>query len=491
MSRQNPPVVEPAIVLKPLSTIDATACEPIRLGGLPQLPPEIDWPRSKHGPLHFFAQIDLARLPRQVETAGHVAAMPDFPSAGSVFVFLPLNSDRIYEEPSAVVRYTTADVSELPERELPKDIPSLAASDHVHPDGIAPCKTKLIRQFAIPLPYLSARAENPLWRNLQRGDPDTDLSARDAAHALQEASLASVLGPPPVSAKPGKRAHLLPPQSYFGKHNIPEPERFLWSWELIFRWSKEFLRLCLNETLQELYRYRDLEPERDDIRSIIRAFRSKRTAVKKRTHTPKGGALPLNWIMRMIRNGPRRRQSFDVQATGWLKVSSNARGFVPEWVKHRFVILLREILNATTQEDAVSDLQMLAGFKGQLWVNHHNVAGQAITAFENALAKMGPRAIHPKSKEQLWLERLIQQTTIPTQPTGGNFGGGNMPLQMFGAGFLMQSAAVDHAQDVLLLQIGDPFGIALNLSALVQIWIHPADLGHGDFNRIVATVEFD
>lgn len=51
-----------------------------KLGGYPELPPELDWPTAREGPLAFIAQLDLA----EVRAAGGPEWLP---SAGFLFVF--------------------------------------------------------------------------------------------------------------------------------------------------------------------------------------------------------------------------------------------------------------------------------------------------------------------------------------------------------------------------------------------------------------------
>ena len=67
-----------------------------------------------------------------------------------------------------------------------------------------------------------------------------------------------------------------------------------------------------------------------------------------------------------------------------------------------------------------------------------------------------------------------------------------MPLQMFGYGYNLQNAAVEHIDDVLLLQLGDAFGTAIDFSgqgAVLQLWVSPEDLAAGRFYAVTATLE--
>lgn len=60
---------------------------PSRLGGLPALPPDINWPRQSQlgAPLHFLGQIDLSQLP--TTPLDDTRNAPVLPSTGFLFFF--------------------------------------------------------------------------------------------------------------------------------------------------------------------------------------------------------------------------------------------------------------------------------------------------------------------------------------------------------------------------------------------------------------------
>jgi uncharacterized protein YwqG len=69
-----------------------------KLGGLPTLPPDIDWPR--HGqagtPLHFLSQIELSSLP---PTPLHNApGAPTLPKRGLLFFFADMVEEMLWGE---------------------------------------------------------------------------------------------------------------------------------------------------------------------------------------------------------------------------------------------------------------------------------------------------------------------------------------------------------------------------------------------------------
>jgi uncharacterized protein YwqG len=108
-----------------------------KLGGLPALPPEVEWPR--HGesgtPLHFLAQIDLSRLPRTpLDGASDAPALPD---RGMLFFFADMVEEMLWADnggPFATTRVIFADRAG-PERAPPDDIPEILHGDGEHAGG--------------------------------------------------------------------------------------------------------------------------------------------------------------------------------------------------------------------------------------------------------------------------------------------------------------------------------------------------------------------
>ncbi len=87
---------------------------------------------------------------------------------------------------------------------------------------------------------------------------------------------------------------------------------------------------------------------------------------------------------------------------------------------------------------------------------------------------------------------ILGQTTLPPpREDGHNFGDSSrVPIQMFGAGYLMQHAAVEHADKVLLFQLSEGFGLPVKLHhGILQVWIAPEDLAAGRFDTAFSTAE--
>lgn len=98
-----------------------------RLGGLPTLPPGMEWPR--HGesgtPLHFLAQIDLSRLPPT--PLDGAAGAPALPRTGLLFFFADMVEEILWGDnggPFATTRVVFADRAGA-ERAPPDDIPDI------------------------------------------------------------------------------------------------------------------------------------------------------------------------------------------------------------------------------------------------------------------------------------------------------------------------------------------------------------------------------
>jgi len=89
-----------------------------RLFGRPNLPAGVDWPTSADGPLAFVAQLDLGNLPK-IHGLG-------LPCSGSLFFFFcgVVPHEKSKERERFRVLYFDRPLTEFPERNFPKDLPS-------------------------------------------------------------------------------------------------------------------------------------------------------------------------------------------------------------------------------------------------------------------------------------------------------------------------------------------------------------------------------
>jgi uncharacterized protein YwqG len=103
-----------------------------KLGGLPTLPPGIEWPRQLQSgtPLHFLAQIDLSHLPPT--PLERVRKAPALPKAGLLFFFADMVEEMLWDDNGgafATTRVIFADHTG-PERSPPDGTPHMG-----HPFG--------------------------------------------------------------------------------------------------------------------------------------------------------------------------------------------------------------------------------------------------------------------------------------------------------------------------------------------------------------------
>ena len=163
-----------------------------KLGGLPTLAPELDWPRQTETgtPLHFLAQLDLSRLPPT--PLQDAPGSPALPRTGLLFFFADMVEEMLWQEnggPFATTRVLYAGRAG-PERDPPHDIPDVMhgfgepaggfrSGISVYPE--MPLEPHVIDTFAGVEPYPGASDPNAV-----------------AAHAVMIESIERAVGPLPV-----------------------------------------------------------------------------------------------------------------------------------------------------------------------------------------------------------------------------------------------------------------------------------------------------
>ncbi|SMX45283.1 DUF1963 domain-containing protein [Actibacterium lipolyticum] len=498
MRPENPPEALPALAIRPLPSTALTGSEPYMLGGRPQLPAELEWPSDvARRPMHFFAQIDLVKMPRSLTVGARSYDMPEMPERGTLFVFLPLWDDTIYEAPARIL-FTQRDVASLPEVAPPDGTPNLTqnAFRHVDKEGVSPCGRELVRQYAQSLPFLSIDAESPQLHAIQRGELDTKPELKDLAHDLQEASLMKALNAarlrpldePADQPVPPKLLNLFP-REILRRHKITQKHL---DWQFIFNWSKEFLRRCNIMTTDYLNEMADVGEDDPD---LARAFSLLENTQKKQAqvyYEPKSSPT-----LTLLYGLPKVSKPFDVQAMKWRELAKNAKGPVPEFALKRFAETLCEF--ERNYGDGDPDLPLRVDFLDKLVVGHQNHAGHALVIAKDAFSyavKLADERFQAEYRsediQRAWDKRAISETrpraayaAMTTQSTGA------LPFQMFGAGGMIQSAASERKDQVLLLQIGDSFGTPVRFApdGLFQLWIDPRDLAKGCFDHVEAKFE--
>lgn len=110
----------PALLLNKMPTRDTPGAPGCWLGGLPNLPPELEWPWCRQQgkdvvPMHFVAQIDLSQIPRD-------PSFPEMPETGTLFFFMTKAAHHVLDFPDSLCRvfYIAGDVSQFPLREMPE-----------------------------------------------------------------------------------------------------------------------------------------------------------------------------------------------------------------------------------------------------------------------------------------------------------------------------------------------------------------------------------
>ena len=167
-----------------------------KLGGLPTLPADIDWPRQHQSgtPLHFLAQVDLSQLPpTPVERFG----TPPLPKSGLLLFFADMVEEMQWGGnggPFATTRVVFANQTG-PECSPPDDMPDILHGFGERAGGFktgisiyphATLEPHVIDTFGGIDPY-----------------PDSEDTYAAAAQAAMVASIERAIGPLPVFSGPG------------------------------------------------------------------------------------------------------------------------------------------------------------------------------------------------------------------------------------------------------------------------------------------------
>jgi uncharacterized protein YwqG len=168
-----------------------------KLGGLPALPPGVEWPRQgqTRTPLHFLAQIDLSHLPPT--PLERTRRAPSLPKSGLLFFFADMVEEMLWGEnggPFATTRVIFTDHAGA-EREPPDDIPDiLHAFGKI--DGGFRTGIKVYPDAALEPHAIDTFGDIETW-------PSPDDSYAAAAESAMIASIERAIGALPVFEGPG------------------------------------------------------------------------------------------------------------------------------------------------------------------------------------------------------------------------------------------------------------------------------------------------
>ncbi|MDJ0994568.1 MAG: DUF1963 domain-containing protein [Dinoroseobacter sp.] len=475
--------LETALLLRPLPRSMWNGDEPMRFGGKPRLPQDVAWPRDETGhPLHFIVEIDLSRLPR--DAAGYPT--PDLLAQGSLFLFLPLDFDRLYSEKPGRLVFTPDDVSTLPECDPPSDLGDIGTMDpnHVHEDGTTEDGRLLVRQKAEVLQFRSERAINRL------AEPDGGAwkraNQRHQAAVLQALKEARTF----PGDDPEKLAPFLKIPLSFRQYLHRLRARHL-DWEFIFDWSKDFFERCQHETLGHLY---DMQKAGVQPKRVAWAIRSIQKTLDKVGGARFAQGRKPNFYNFFAPVSVAR--AFDWQARRWMALSRFRTGALSPETLDLFVDMLIEIDRRANQKDEAGEpLGLRAGLLYYRVKGHGLRSDWTRTMARNALRHACDRAVtrEPQqaegvSKDELWDRRIVE---AQNQLVGSKASREVMPFQMFGLGYDYGSLHPKRDDDVLLFQFGEGFGLPLETGQdpVLQIWIKRDDLAAGRFDRVDYTLD--
>lgn len=452
MPRDFPPIAEPAIKL--VRSVSNTEPTLYQFGGLPRLPDNVEWPCDESGTsLHFFAEIDLSAVPRSMEQADQILDFPNLPETGTMFVFLALDGERnlngLY---SCAVRYTPDTVDRLPETPCPHDLPSMTKGE-VSPivsRTAAKSNQFLEREFRSPENYLSFRAENPLWRNMERDSlSPQEMYERDLAYAqqLNALNIEYPLPAPPEPADP--RLERVPDlaREWF------EQGGYEWTWSEVESWSADLV--C------EIYSFISDRICPSDLQRRMELYKLGKSI--------KLGAYRSTAFSWLQRRKLRPANEIDAKLQNLLFHACRQKGdVIPDAEKTDFLAFLSEI------EGWKGDPTELRLKYTSERISKDDVRAVCVSVFEN------------------WAHAHLQVGEDRT-PAVINFGEDDRAAQitqMFGLGYLMQNAAVEHEDKVLLLQITDVAGVKFSrIDGIYQIWIAHEALAAGHFEKAFGTME--
>jgi hypothetical protein len=395
----------PAILLRPSAPADPEARS--WFGGLPRLPPELEWPEIEGRPLSFLAELDLADAPRVEDSL--------LPAEGVLYVFARLDLEEDVGESGRVrVLYHPGSVAGLPERAPPPGLPRLDAGSLYHPfawleddEPLARIDAKhsiAMQAFTSYDPYFPPPDEQEEWNDTQSAEYE------DAVFELSQEALGP--GPEPVAGF----------SDFGGARDADWPQ----SWRYVEHAARGLVFL--------LTRY---------------------STYSRASWPPSGLAL-----------------------------SSALTGEAGEWRAR-----------AAADPDSALPRDHFERFRAW-WASVQSRSDAVRQASDGASFSIGGRveAIALQSARVAFLQTCSMGGDVPEAVAVRFRAATRRPEthQMLGYGVSAQEGPLEHAEDVLLLQIsGDSTLSAFNTGCVLHLWIRPEELAARRFDRVTATFECD
>ncbi|WP_416882313.1 DUF1963 domain-containing protein [Marivita sp.] len=494
----------PGLFLRPRPSNLGGSGAAVTLGGKPQLPEDYDWPEG----LVFYAQVNLDLVPRRFEHDGKSYALEQLPEHGTLFFFLPLFGDFVYQGDARVI-YVPHDVSHLPEREPPDSLGDLREEEFnwsvywIDTVGLSPCGRLLYRHYADLLPFLTVRWIDGLSTHLGTISKE-DLSA---INALSKNLVAQALDQSPLP-EPMDRYHLYAPQmdTRFW-WDFPILDKGLFGWNFIFEWSKQFQIESLVLGLKHGKRYLAQVGDNEQLRILLGVFEENRRTVKAAEYNKPGLA---GWKTKFVKPMIPEGGKFDTRAKKWMTYAQSRTGNVPVETARRFFEFLQEINTFLADEGEHIGIDAIDS-----WIIGHDKDSRttqelAKTALQTAMKRVATHKdrdrtsgarVRRMSEDKMkacrdpelvaayWDSKLYAETQIFGEEVDQFYRTPLEPPQLLGAPVCIQSQVDDiAAQNVLLLQITYGFGTQVEApDGSIQLWIKPEDLKNRIFDRVEYT----
>lgn len=443
-------------------------------GGAPRLPENLQWPAA----CHFFAQIDLGSLPHDVTQNGVRRDLPQFNRRGTLFVFLPLQGDYLYDQ-NAVILYSPEDTRDLPERTPSKTTPVIDdEAQFVDYRQVSRCGRMLPRKHAKPEGFLSHSNINPFETE---NTPAARHKAESAyAEALAPYGIDYYVGADFPFAEAMKTTPFTPRRQALTECAARSGPLFLepsyeWTWQSIFDLSKTVAAGCFDLAIAEVAE--DAPTGRDG--RISQKFVAKMEA--KRTAMLGGNIFGPTSFWQRFRFGsgglPRSGGMVDDQFEDWVAVARiNKNKPLTNEVRTAFRKLLEDVYDKR-YDSRRAKMMVLERMR------HHRVREWDIwSALEAALnGDPDERAIAEEanlSKLEQHIRDLATKRAKDRRTT----------IQMFGFGECWHHAALDHQGVILLMQV-EEFGSVKITDGTLQLWITQEDLAAGRFEKTFSTME--